>query len=169
MGAIPPPRVSEGGVKMTDETSHETDSILLIFRLEGEAFGVSVGVVHEILDSEEMTDVPNADPFSPGLINVRGSVVPVVDVRRRLGMGPAKRSETSRKIVLEHMIDGLPTTLAFEADAVEEVFEANLDQLETVPELGASWPQVYLQGTLRRDEELIVLLNTDTLFVPNAA
>lgn len=144
----------------------ETDAILLVFRLEGEAFGVSVSKVHEILDSQEPTPVPNADPFSPGLINVRGSVVPVTNVRRRLEMNPALQSDTARNIVLEHVIDGVPTKLAFEADAVEEVHEVDLSDLEPVPDLGANWPQIYLKGAIRRNDELIILLDADTLFVP---
>ena len=151
---------------MTKEAFSQERSILLVFRLEGEAFGVSVGYVHEILDREEPTMVPNADPFSPGLINVRGAVVPVVDVRLRLGMGPVNAAENTRMIVLEHEIDDTKTKLAFEADEVEEVFEANFDEVEPVPELGASWPQVYLLGAIRRDDDLIILLDPDTLFVP---
>ncbi len=151
---------------MSELDKEQSDSILLVFRLEGEAFGVSVNTVHEILDSEEPTLVPNADPFSPGLINVRGSVVPVTDVRRRLEMGPAQPSETARNIVLEHSIDGVPTKLAFEADAVEEVHEVDLADLEPVPDLGANWPQIYLKGAIRRNDELIILLDANTLFVP---
>ncbi|SMX27485.1 Chemotaxis protein CheW [Pelagimonas phthalicica] len=152
---------------MTDLSEMTDGNILLVFRLEGEAFGVSVSYVHEILDRERPTMVPNADAFSPGLINVRGSVVPLVDVRLRLGMGPAQATENARMIVLEHEIKDVKTKLAFEADAVEEVFEVNMSDVEPVPELGASWPQVYLLGAIRREDELIILLDPDTLFSPN--
>lgn len=144
-------------------------SMLLIFRLEGESFGVSVNSVHEILDPQDPTMVPNADPFAPGLINVRGVVVPVIEVRRRLRMGPAEGLETSRMIVVEHCVDGSPTKIAFSADAVEKVIEADLTKIEKVPDLGASWPQIYLRGAIRRDGDLVVLLETETLFAPNAA
>lgn len=150
---------------MREETQPEA-AMLLVFRLQDEAFGVTVDAVQEILDPQRPTPVPNADPFAPGLINVRGVVVPVVDVRRRLGIGAAEPSETTRMIVLEHSVDGTPSKLAFTADAVEEVIEADLAALERVPELGARWPQIYLRGALRRDGDLVVILETETLFSP---
>ncbi len=153
-------------MKMATHDDANTEAILLVFKLEEEAFGVSVSAVHEILDREVPTWVPNADPFAPGLINVRGSVVPVVDVRRRLGMGPTDPSDTSRMIVLEHTLEDGKTKLAFEADAVEEVFEADMATMEPVPELGATWPQQYLLGAIRRSVELIILLDMDVLFSP---
>lgn len=150
---------------MREETQPEA-AMLLVFRLQDEAFGVTVDAVQEILDPQRPTPVPNADPFAPGLINVRGVVVPVVDVRRRLGIGAAEPSETTRMIVLEHSVDGTPSKLAFTADAVEEVIEADFAALERVPELGARWPQIYLRGALRRDGDLVVILETETLFSP---
>ena len=67
--------------------SVETET-LLTFRLEDQTFGISVGIVSEIIDPQKTTRVPNADALAPTLINVRGSIVPVVDVRYRLGMKP---------------------------------------------------------------------------------
>ena len=143
-------------------------SMVLVFRLEGEAFAVSVGIVNEILDPQNPTPVPNADPFAPGVINVRGVVVPVVDVRRRLGMTVAPSVETARMIVIEYELEDTLTKLAFVADAVEQVVEADLEALEKVPDLGARWPQVYLKGAFRNGEDLIVVLDPVTLFTPTA-
>ena len=151
---------------MKPDHADDTASMLLIFRLEGESFGVSVDSVQEILDPQDPTPVPNADPFAYGLINVRGVVVPVIDVRRRLRMAPVDRKDTTRMTVLEHEIDGKMTKLAFSADAVDTVIEADLTALEKVPDLGASWPQSYLRGAIRRDDDLVVLLDTQTLFAP---
>lgn len=151
---------------MTQPANLDDANMILVFRLEGEAFGVSVGIVHEILDPLDPTPVPNADPFAPGVINVRGVVVPVVNIRRRLGMSAEQSCDTARMIVLEHNIDGSPTKLAFLADAVEQVVEADVTTLEKVPDLGASWPQTFLKGALRREDEMVILLETETLFVP---
>ena len=151
---------------MTEEQLDDTASMVLIFRLEGESFAITVDAVHEILDPQDPTPVPNADPFAPGLINVRGVVVPVIDVRRRLGMGPPHQTEAARMIVVEHAIEDIQTKIAFLAEAVEKVVEADLEQLERVPELGTLWPQVYLRGALRREGDLVVVLDPDTLFTP---
>jgi purine-binding chemotaxis protein CheW len=157
---------------MTDNSTNpgsNEDGPLLVFRLDEEAFATNVAAVHEILDAQTPTPVPNSDAFAPGLTNVRGVVVPVVDIRHRLGMAPARNLETARMIVVEVPIDGLPQKLAFFADAVEDVIEADCSVAERVPELGAVWPQVYLRGAVRRAGELVILLNTGTLFHPTAA
>jgi len=147
--------------------AHDNYDNLLIFRLEGEPFAVSVKGVHEILDLQTPTVVPNAPACSPGLINVRGVVVPVFDIRHRLGMVSGKEHASSRMIVFEHMIEGETGRLAFSADSVEEVYETDLSTLEPIPELGAIWPQACLDGAIRRNDELVVLLNTDALFSPD--
>jgi purine-binding chemotaxis protein CheW len=151
---------------MTQGSDQQTINMILVFRLEGEAFGVSVGIVQEILDPLTPTPVPNAGPFAPGVINVRGVVVPVVDIRGRLGMTHQTQCDTARMIVIEHDVAGSLTKLAFQADAVEQVVEADIAALEKVPDLGSSWPQTFLKGALRRDDEMIILLETETLFEP---
>lgn len=152
---------------MNQPAASSNAAMLLIFRLAEETFALPVESVHEILDPQDPTPVPNADPFSPGLINVRGVVVPVIDVRRRLGMAPASVTETARMIVLEYEIEGTSTKLAFSADAVEEVTEAELSRLEKVPDLGANWPQACLRGAFKLKDDLIVLLDNETLFAPS--
>ena len=144
------------------------DRMFLVFRLDGEAFAISVAGVEEILDPQTPTPVPNAGNFSPGLINVRGVVVPVVDVRNRLEMSQAKQLPTSRMIVFDHVHDGQAQRLAFMTDAVEEVFDCDPSDAEPIPELGAIWPQQYLRGAIRRGEELVILLEAETLFNPAA-
>jgi purine-binding chemotaxis protein CheW len=153
---------------MTDDPRPD-DGSLLVFRLDEEAFAIGVGAVHEILDAQVPTPVPNADAFAPGVINVRGVVVPVVDIRCRLGMGAAADPARARVIVVEVEIDGAAQKLAFAADAVEDVIEADLHAVERVPELGAVWPQAYLRGAVRRAGELVILLNAETLFHPRPA
>lgn len=141
--------------------------MLLTFRLDGEAFAFPVTRVHEILDPIPYTPVPNASAFAPGVINVRGIVVPLVDIRHRLLMSPAAETETSRIIVFEVDIAGTRQKLAFRADSVEQVLEGVSDKIEPLPELGAVWPRRYVQGALRHEDELIVLLDSHELFAPS--
>lgn len=142
--------------------------MVLIFRLAGEAFALSVHAVHEILDAMPATPVPNAAAFAPALINVRGAVAPLLDLRQRLRMPPAPPGDGGRVIVLELPVAGAPTRLAIGADAVEEVIEADLAALEAVPELGARWPEQYVKGVARHGDGLVILLDTETLFRPDA-
>lgn len=141
--------------------------MLLIFRLSGEAFAISVNWVHEILDPMPTTTVPNAPAFAPALINVRGAIAPLIDIRQRLRMPPAARAADARVIVLELPVAGAATRLAIMADAVEEVIEADTAALEAIPDLGARWPEAYVEGVARRGDGLVVLLNTETLFRPD--
>ncbi|WP_410218028.1 chemotaxis protein CheW [Paracoccus sp. (in: a-proteobacteria)] len=146
-------------------TSRGRDMVL-IFRLLGEAFALSVSCVHEILDPIPVTDVPNAQSFAPALVNVRGAIVPLIDIRHRLDMPTARAGASSRMIVLELPVAGVPTRLAILCDAVEEVIEADTAALESIPNLGARWPDAYVQGVVRHGEDLVILLEAETLFRP---
>lgn len=147
----------------------EGAEMALIMRLSGEAFGLPVRIVNEIIDPIHITRVPNAPAFAPGLINVRGAVVPVLDLRHRLRMQPSEPQSTARIVVIETTLDGEPLRLAIMADAVEEVVDVDLGKLEAVPDLGAPWPDIYVLGVLRYPKGLVVVLNGDTLFRPEPA
>lgn len=141
--------------------------MLLIFRLSGEVFAISVSYVHEILDPMPRTEVPNAPAFAPALINVRGAVAPLIDIRQRLRMPPSAAGDDARVIVLELPVNGAPTKLALTADTVDEVIEADLAALETIPDLGARWPELYVKGVARHADDLVILLDAETLFRPD--
>ncbi|TGD67353.1 purine-binding chemotaxis protein CheW [Tabrizicola sp. WMC-M-20] len=142
--------------------------MMLIFRLSGEIFALPVSEVHEILDPMPTTPVPGAPAFAPALINVRGAIAPLIDIRQRLRMQAMPASEQARIIVLELAVNGAATRLAIIADAVEEVIETDRAALKPVPELGARWPEQYVTGVARYGDSLVILLNTDTLFRPDA-
>jgi purine-binding chemotaxis protein CheW len=144
---------------------------MLVFGLSGEAFALPVSTIHEVIDPLPVTPVPNAPPHAPGLINVRGIVTPMVDVRLRLRMpqGAARGGmEAARIIVLDLPVAGVPTRVAIEADAVHEVLELEQSRLAVIPELGSRWPAAFVRGVARHDDRLVVLLAPDTLFAPEA-
>jgi purine-binding chemotaxis protein CheW len=151
----------------TDNTAldRSTDMILTL-HLSDEIFGLPVAMVHEIIDPMPITLVPNAPAHAPGLINVRGAVVPVFGLRNRLRIPDAPPSDTARIVVIETEHDGAPMRLAILADAVDEVIDVDMASLEPVPDLGAPWPETYVAGVLRHNAALVVLLNTDNLFRP---
>lgn len=144
-------------------------SMVLTFKLQGETFAVEVDQVQEIIDPLPMTRVPNAQPFCPGLINVRGAVVPIVDLQYRLGMPPRAASPDTRIVVLETRIDDDPIKVALIADSVSEVIEVDLSTIEPVPELGTRWPVQYLSGVAKMGERLVILLNAETVFRPSGS
>lgn len=143
---------------------------ILTFRLQGETFAIGVDHVQEIIDPLPTTPVPCAPATAPGIVNVRGSVVPVLDIFRRLGLsragdgGAGMGEETTRMVVLDVDIGDTPTRLAFLADSVEQVIELPAGRLEPVPEIGIDLPPQHLDGVARLDGELVVLLNTESVF-----
>ncbi|MEM8817937.1 MAG: chemotaxis protein CheW [Pseudomonadota bacterium] len=141
---------------------------MLVMRLAGEAFAVPVAEVDEIVDPIDETTVPGAPRHAPSLVNVRGAIAPVIDIRSRLGMGPrGERASGARMIVLEVQQGGLLMRLAIEAEAVEEVAEIDLAALMPLPEQGASWPPELVRGVARLDGGLIIVLDTHALFAPS--
>lgn len=142
---------------------------LLVFRLAGEAFALPVLCVHEIIDPIRVTRVPHAPAWAPGLVNVRGAVIPLIDMRRRLRMPPAEAGAEARMIVVEIDLAGAPARLALGADAVEEVLEADTTALRPLPELGARWPEAFIRGVAPRGEGVVVLLDPEPLFRSDAA
>ena len=140
--------------------------MLLTFRLDGEPFAFPVVQVNEVLDPIAHAPVPNADAFAPGVINVRGIVVPLLDIRHRLQLPKADPSESNRIIVFEEDFPGGRQKLAFQADCVEQVIECTEQQLESLPELGAVWPRQFVTGAFQHEGELVVLLDSKQLFMP---
>ncbi|PLL10874.1 chemotaxis protein CheW [Tabrizicola sp. TH137] len=139
--------------------------VVLIFRLCGEDFALPVSCVHEILDPLPVTHLPGAADHVPGLVNVRGTIVPLFDARRRLRMSSTPAGQ-GRMIVIELPVGGEVTRLALLADSVEEVAETDLSALSSLPELGARWPARFLRGVARRNGGILVLLDPETLFQP---
>jgi len=138
----------------------------LTFSLDGETFAIPVGHVNEIIDPLPVTRAPNADPFAPGMVNVRGAIAPFVDLRQRLGMGPAEIGETSRVLVLDLVVEGEPTKVAMLADDVDEITETSASDLEAVPELGVRWPTHLIRGVAKKDAALVILLDVEAAFAP---
>jgi purine-binding chemotaxis protein CheW len=148
---------------------HDTAAqTMLVFGLSGEAFALPVAAIHEVIDPLPVTPVPNAPLHAPGLINVRGIVTPVIDVRLRLHMPrQSGGGRSGRIIVLELPVAGTLTRVAISADSVHEVIEVDPDRIEIIPELGARWPEQYVRGIARHDDVLIILLDPETLFAPD--
>ncbi len=141
--------------------------MIVTLHLSGEVFGIPVVLVHEIMDPITVTQVPNAPPEAPGLINVRGAVVPLLDLRYRLGMPELARGAHARIVVIETLMDGAPLRLAIMADSVDEVLDITAASIDPIPNLGATWPEAFIRGALRHGENLVVLLNPDTVFRPD--
>lgn len=140
--------------------------MVMTFELQSEVFAIDVANVHEVIDPLPLTPVPNSGSFAPGLVNVRGAVVPVLNLQHRLGMPEHEQSQDTRFVVLEADTGDGPAKFAVIADSVDEVVELPADAIQPIPELGLRWPTELIEGVAQLDERLIILLNQQTAFRP---
>jgi purine-binding chemotaxis protein CheW len=140
---------------------------VLTLALQGEVFAIEVTHVREILDLVPITEVPNSQPFLNGLINVRGKVVPLADLRLKFGMEQAPPTIDTRIVVVEVEIDGDPVTVGLRADKVYEITEVAASALEETPHIGMRWRPEYIRCIGKRGGDFIVVLNIGRIFSGN--
>ncbi|WP_050930091.1 chemotaxis protein CheW [Aestuariivita boseongensis] len=153
------------GLATVDGVPVDATETLLTFRMDGERFAIAVGAVAEIIDPQRTTRVPNSGSLAPSLLNVRGTIVPLIDLRHRLGMESGERLHSSRLLVIEIAIDGELTKIAIMADAVEDVIDAATAEVEPIPDLGVRWPTECFRGAIKHKGDLIILLEETFSFL----
>jgi len=134
------------------------------FCLGEELFGVEVARAREILDLVPVTKVPQTPDYLLGVINLRGQVVPVVDLRVKMGLPKAETTRDSCIIVIEVQVDGEPLTVGGLADSVREVLELRDDLIEPPPRLGTKLKTEFIAGMGKVDEQFLILLEIDRVF-----
>ncbi|MFO7766734.1 MAG: chemotaxis protein CheW, partial [Pelovirga sp.] len=136
----------------------------LTFKLDQEIFALSIAKVREVLDFTEITKVPKTPDFMRGVINVRGGVVPVMDLRVKFGMEPTPQTVNTCIIIVEIIIEGEKTILGALADQVEEVLDLDPDQIEPAPRVGTGLRTEFIKGMGKRDDQFIIILDIDRVF-----
>ena len=133
----------------------------LSFTVAGDTCAVPILRVHEILQYETLTQVPNTPAFIRGVLNRRGSVLPVVDLAVKFGKPPSPLSKWSCVVVLDVNVDGETLLLGALVDAVEEVLDFAAGDIEPPPAFGAAVRLEYLQGMGKRGKHFVLLLDID--------
>jgi purine-binding chemotaxis protein CheW len=141
------------------ETSH-----YLTYRLAEETYAMDIGKVREVLDFTTITRVPRTPDFMRGVINLRGSVVPVVDLRIRFGMPRTEKTVDTCVIIMEVALDGAPTVLGALADSVQEVLDLESDHIEPPPRIGSRLHTEFITGIGKHGGRFIIILDIDKLF-----
>jgi purine-binding chemotaxis protein CheW len=134
------------------------------FQLDRELFGVAVARTREILSLVQVTGVPQMPDYMQGVINLRGQVVPVVDLRVKLGMARAASTRDSCIIVMDVQVDDEMLTIGGLADSVREVLELSDEKIEPPPRMGTKLKTEFIAGMGRLDEEFLILLDIDRVF-----
>ena len=130
---------------------------LVVFQLGAELYGVEIARVHEIIRLQTVTRVPRAPSFVEGVINLRGKVIPVVDLRRRFGLPTAEHTRATRIVVVEigDQVVGIIV------DSVSEVLRINSSTVEPPSPVVAGIDSEYLHGIAKLPERLVILLDVD--------
>jgi purine-binding chemotaxis protein CheW len=136
----------------------------LTFRIGEEDFALEVSNVREILELTAITKVPKTPEYMRGVINLRGSVVPVLDMRLKFGLEAAKKTIDTCIVVLEVDIDGEKTVIGALVDSVQEVFELDPQHIESAPRIGTRLRTDFIKGMGKRDDHFIIILNIDKVF-----
>ncbi len=136
----------------------------LTFKLDEEIFALDIGKVREVLDFTTVTKVPQTPEFMRGVINLRGSVVPVVDMRLKFGMSRTEKTVHTCIIIAEITIDSETTVLGALADSVQEVIDLEPDSIEPAPKIGTRLNTEFIRGMGKRDSNFIMILDIDKVF-----
>jgi len=156
---------SEHTGEQVDGHWHHADEVeVLTFNLGGETFALEAVCVQEILDLLPETVVPGARPFVASVINFRGKVIPLADLRLAFGMSAAEPTIDSRIIVIELLLDDEPTLVGLRTDKVNETTTLSKEASEPPPSLGMRWRADYIDCVVKRGSDFIIIPNLKTLF-----
>ena len=136
----------------------------LTFKLADETFAVDVAKVREILEWTTITKVPQTPDYMCGVINLRGSVVPVIDLKQKFGMAVTAKTVNTCIIVVEVEQENETIIIGALADSVQEVFELEQANIEPAPKIGTNLNTDFIQGMGKHNETFIMILDIDRVF-----
>lgn len=147
------------------ETALATASLqLLSFTLDEEIFAIEISRVREVLEFKGTTKVPRVPDYMRGVINLRGNVVPVIDLKRKFGIGTTEQGINTCVIIMEVDAGGEPIVLGALADAVREVFDLETANIEPPPKIGTRLDTAFIRGMGKYGEDFVILLDIDNIF-----
>jgi purine-binding chemotaxis protein CheW len=135
----------------------------LTFQLAGEEYGVDILRVQEIKGWERATRIPHVPHYVLGVINLRGAIVPIIELRRRFGLEHTEFGPTTVVIVVKVSSERGVRTVGMVVDAVCEVYNVAANDLKAAPELGASVETAFIKGLATVENKMLILLDIDRL------
>ena len=148
---------------MSEELKNETGQYLT-YKLADEIFALDIAKVREVLDFTSITKVPQTPPYMCGVINLRGSVVPVIDMRLKFGMSKTEQTVNTCIIITEIQLEDETTVLGALADSVQEVLNLGAGQIEPPPKIGTGLNTDFIKGMGKQDDQFIIILDIDKVF-----
>ena len=136
----------------------------LSFKLEDEVFAVDIAKVREVLEYTSVTKIPQMPTYMRGVINLRGGVVPVVDLRLKFGMTGTEKTINTCVIITEVYLEDETIVLGALADSVQEVFDLLHEDIEPAPKIGTQLDTNFLSGMGKKNDDFILILDIDNVF-----
>lgn len=136
----------------------------LTFKLENEIYAMDVSQVREILEYTNVTRIPQTPPYLKGVINLRGKVVPVIDLRLKFGLNEIEKTINTCIVVIEVSLGEELVVLGVLVDAVQEVIELEPNQIEPPPKVGLKLKTDFIKGMGKMDDKFIIILDVDKVF-----
>lgn len=146
---------------MTSVNQSSQEEQIVVFQLMEQVYGIDINSVYEIIRMEAITKIPRAPHFVEGVINLRGRIIPVIDLGLRFGLGQAERTPASRIIIVE--VSG--QTIGMIVDSVQEVLRIPLNTIEPAPPVANGIDAAYLRGIAVLPERLIILLDQNKILM----
>ncbi|ABE54637.1 CheW protein [Shewanella denitrificans OS217] len=147
--------------KVAAVAASKDDAVLqwVTFKLDNETYGINVMQVQEVLRYTEIAPVPGAPHYVLGIINLRGSVVTVIDTRSRFGLNSAEVDDSTRIVIIE----AEKQVIGIMVDSVAEVVYLRRSEIDNAPNVGTEESAKFIQGVSNRDNELLILVDLDKL------
>jgi len=160
--------MSETAENLSHHESEKEFKELLTFFMAGEEYGVDILRVQEIKGWDTVTNIPNTPEYIRGVINIRGSIVPIIDMRLRFRLEKKEYDETTVVIVLNVVNEGKnDRTMGVVVDGVSDVYNVPIENLKASPDFGTAVDTEFVTGLATIDEKMIIVLNIDHML--NAA
>ena len=159
--------MSETGAELVEETQAESDEDViqyLTFCLTTNVVGVPLKSVKEVMGVKPITLLPRTPKFMRGVINLRGQIVPVIDLKLKFGMGSTEFTVDSCIIIIEVSINEQPILIGALADSVKDVVESHSNNMDPAPKMGAAMDSKFILGMSKYENEFFTTLNIDVLF-----
>jgi purine-binding chemotaxis protein CheW len=138
----------------------EDEQEYLTFKLCDEEFGVDILCVQEIRVWSTVTELPNKPSYIKGIINLRGVIIPIIDLRQRFGLDPLEYNDKTVTIILRGQNENKSIVVGVVVDAVSDVYKFQQSSIRSAPTFGSNIDSCFLKGVASIDDKLIILLDT---------
>lgn len=136
----------------------------LTFKLADEVYGIDISQIREVLEYTTITAVPRTPDFMRGVINLRGGVVPVVDMRMKFGLEKTEMTINTCIVIVEIIFEEELALIGALVDSVQEVLELDASNIEPPPKIGTGLKTEFIKGMGKHDEHFIIILDVDKIF-----